>query len=161
MTTAVAEARAADRGRHPDRPASIVHGRGRSASSARRVAPRRGRNRPAVVGADLGDTIRASCRATASVDLGATLEQCADLFTRYGGHRRCRGLRAPRGPLARRYVERVRSLIATQVPPDPRATLAIDVAVPALDVDYALQRDLVALAPYGPATPCRSSPCWG
>jgi single-stranded-DNA-specific exonuclease len=39
------------------------------------------------------------------------------------------------------------------VPPDPRAELRIDLAVPALDVDYRLYRDLGGLAPYGPGNP--------
>jgi single-stranded-DNA-specific exonuclease len=150
MTTAVAEARALIDADTSDRPASIVHGPwpvGIVGLVASRLVE--DRNRPAVVGAELGDTIRASCRSDGSVDLGATLEQCADLLTRYGGHAGAAGFELPadRWPA---FVERFEALIATQVAPDPRATLAIDVAVPALDVDYALQRDLVALAPYGP-----------
>ena len=39
------------------------------------------------------------------------------------------------------------------VPPDPRPTLRIDLAVPALAVDYGLYRELAALAPYGPGNP--------
>jgi hypothetical protein len=38
------------------------------------------RGRPAVVGADLGEVVRASCRSDGSLDLGATLERCGDLF---------------------------------------------------------------------------------
>ena len=76
------------------------------AVAGRHRRPRRGATRPrtaarpAVVGAELGDTIRASCRSDGSVDLGAALEACADLFTRYGGHAGAAGLRAAGGALA-------------------------------------------------------------
>ena len=74
--TAVAEARelvAAD----PDRPASVVRGSwpvGIIGLVAARLAEDRAR--PAVVGTDIGDTIRASCRSDGSVDLAAALQEC-------------------------------------------------------------------------------------
>ena len=152
MATAVAEARAlveAD----PDRPAAIVHGPwpvGIVGLVAARLAE--DRSRPAIVGADLGDTIRASCRSDGTVDLGAALESCADLFTRYGGHAGAAGFELPadRWPA---FIERFEAIALASVPSDPRAVLAIDVAVPALGVDYALYRELAALAPYGPGNP--------
>ena len=49
-----------------------------------------------------------------------------------------------------RFVERFEALAVDTVPPDPRPILAIDLALPAIDVDYALHRDLTGLAPYGP-----------
>jgi single-stranded-DNA-specific exonuclease len=151
-TVAVAEARAlvaAD----PDRPASIVRGPwpvGIVGLVAARLADDRAR--PAVVGAELGDTIRASCRSDGSVDLGAALAECADLFTRHGGHAGAAGFELPeeRWPA---FIERFEAIAATAVPPDPRAVLRIDLAVPALDVDYRLYRDLGGLAPYGPGNP--------
>ena len=121
--TAVAEARAlvaAD----PDRPASIVRGPwpvGIVGLVAARLAEDRAR--PAVVGAELGDTIRASCRSDGSVDLGAALESCADLFTRHGGHAGAAGFELPadRWP---EFIERFEAIAAEAVPPDPRAVLA-------------------------------------
>jgi single-stranded-DNA-specific exonuclease len=152
MTSAIAEARAlveAD----PDRPAAIVKGPwpvGIVGLVASRLAEDRAR--PAIVGAELGATIRASCRSDGSVDLGAALEACADLFTRYGGHAGAAGFELP----AERWpalIERFEAIAAASVPPDPRAVLRIDVALPALEVDYALYRDLAGLAPYGPGNP--------
>ncbi|MEZ0240118.1 MAG: DHH family phosphoesterase, partial [Chloroflexota bacterium] len=73
MKTAVAEARALLEGA-PDAPATLVHGPwsvGIVGLVAARLAEDRGR--PAVVGAELGDVIRASCRSDGSLDLGATL----------------------------------------------------------------------------------------
>ncbi len=152
MATAVAEARAivdAD----PGRPASIVHGPwpvGIVGLVAARLAEDHGR--PAVVGAELGEVIRASCRSDGVMDLGAALESCADLFTRHGGHAGAAGFELPaeRWPA---FVERFETLAATTAPPDPRVALPIDLVVAALDVDYAMQRDLASLAPYGPGNP--------
>ncbi len=152
MSTAIAEARAiveAD----PDRPATIVHGPwpvGIVGLVAARLAE--DRSRPAIVGAELGDTIRASCRSDGSVDLGAALESCADLFTRYGGHAGAAGFELPaeRWPA---FIERFEAIALASVPSDPRVVLAIDIALPALGVDYGLYRELATMAPYGPGNP--------
>ncbi len=152
MTTAVAEARAVVAG-DPDRLAVIVRGPwpvGIVGLIAARLAE--DGSRPAIVGADLGDTIRASCRSDGSVDLGAALESCADLFTRYGGHAGAAGFELPTERWEA-FVERFEAVAAGSVPRDPRAVLAIDLALPALGVDYALYRELAALAPYGPGNP--------
>jgi single-stranded-DNA-specific exonuclease len=149
MTTAVAEARAIVAAMH-DSPASIVRGPwpvGIVGLVAARLADDRAR--PAVVGAELGDTIRASCRSGGALDLGATLEACGDLFIRHGGHAGAAGFEIATSEWDR-FVERFSALAVDAVPPDPRPVLAIDLAVPAIDVDYALQRDLTGLAPYGP-----------
>ena len=151
-TTAVAEARelvAAS----PDRPASIVRGTwpvGIIGLVAARLAEDRAR--PAVVGTEIGDAIRASCRSDGSVDLAAALADCADLFTRHGGHAGAAGFELPatRWP---EFVERFEAIASAHVPPDPRTVLAIDLAIPALDVDYRLFHDLGGLRPYGPGNP--------
>jgi len=152
MKTAVAEARAAIDGA-PDAPAVVVHGPwpvGIVGLVAARLAEDRGR--PAVVGADLGDVVRASCRSDGSLDLGASLEACADLFLRHGGHAGAAGFELP----ASRWDEfrdRFVAIAARTARPDPRVTLNLDLALPALDVDYALHRDLGRLAPCGPGNP--------
>jgi single-stranded-DNA-specific exonuclease len=152
MKAAVAEARARLEGA-PEGPATLLHGPwsvGIVGLVASRLADDRGR--PAVVGAELGDLIRASCRSDGVLDLGAALETCADLFVRYGGHAGAAGfeIRASRWD---EFVERFTTLAATAAPRDPRLSLAIDLAIPALDVDYALQRDLARLEPCGPGNP--------
>jgi single-stranded-DNA-specific exonuclease len=110
------------------------------------------RGKPAVVGAELGSVIRASCRSDGALDLGATLERCGDLLARYGGHAGAAGFEidAERWPV---FVERFQALAAAVAPADPRRTVRIDLAIPALDVDYALFRELAGLAPYGPGNP--------
>ncbi len=152
MTSAVAEARAIVAS-VPDRAATIVRGPwsvGIVGLVAARLAD--DRSRPAVVGADLGDTIRASCRSDGSMDLGAALESCADLFTRHGGHAGAAGFELPADRWDA-FIARFEALAEGAVPRDPRPTLRIDLAIPALDVDYGLHRELAALAPYGPGNP--------
>ena len=149
MKAAVAEARAAIDGTAVDA-ATVIRGPwsvGIVGLVAARLAEDRGR--PAVVGADLGDVVRASCRSDGSLDLGATLERCADLFIRSGGHAGAAGfeLRADRWD---EFRERFLSLAAETVPPDPRVAIAIDLALPASEVDYGLYRELAGLAPCGP-----------
>ena len=151
-TTAVAEARALVAA-EPDRPASIVRGTwpvGIIGLVAARLAEDRAR--PAVVGTEVGDAIRASCRSDGTVDLAAALSDCAELFTRHGGHAGAAGFELPatRWP---EFVERFEAIAATRIPTDPRAVLSIDLAVPALDVDYPLFRELGGLRPYGPGNP--------
>jgi single-stranded-DNA-specific exonuclease len=104
--------------------------------------------RPAVVGAELGDVIRASCRSDGSLDLGATLEACSSLFLRHGGHAGAAGFEIDTDRWAE-FVTTFGALAAAAAPPDPRRPLLIDLSLAALDVDYALQRDLARLAPCG------------
>jgi len=109
-------------------------------------------DRPAVVGADLGDVIRASCRSDGRLDLGATLDACGPIFLRHGGHAGAAGfeIETARWP---EFVATFDALAARAVPADPRLPLAIDLALPALDVDYALHRDLRRLDPCGQGNP--------
>lgn len=110
------------------------------------------RGRPAVVGAEIGDVVRASCRSDGSLDLGAALETCADLFTRFGGHAGAAGFELP----AERwdaFRARFLPLAETAAPPDPRSVLAVDLALPAIEVDYRLYREFAGLAPCGPGNP--------
>ena len=104
--------------------------------------------RPAIVGAELGPVVRGSCRSDGRLDLGAALERCADLFVRHGGHPGAAGfeIEADRWP---EFVDRFTTIAAEAIPADPRLPLAIDLALPALDVDYALHHDLRRLEPCG------------
>jgi len=134
----------------PGAAASVVHGPwsvGIVGLVAARLVEDDGR--PAVVGAELGDLIRASCRSDGSLDLGATLERCGDLFTRYGGHAGAAGFELPADRWDA-FRERFLELAAEATPADPRVSIAIDLALPAVDVDYDLYRELARLAPCGP-----------
>ena len=149
MKAAVAEARAVVGDASTDA-ATVIRGPwgvGIVGLVAARLAEDHGR--PAVVGADLGDVVRASCRSDGSLDLGATLERCADLFIRSGGHAGAAGfeLAADRWD---EFRERFLRLAAETAPADPRVSIPIDLALPAGEVDYDLYRELSGLAPCGP-----------
>jgi single-stranded-DNA-specific exonuclease len=152
MKSAVGEARLVA----PDatgEPATVIRGPwsvGIVGLVAARLAEERGQ--PAVVGAELGDIVRASCRSDGSLDLGAALERCADLFIRFGGHAGAAGFELP----AERwdaFRERFMSIAQETAPADPRVSIAIDLALPATAVDYDLYRELARLAPFGPGNP--------
>ena len=137
----------------PDAPATIARGPwpvGIVGLVASRLVDELGR--PAVVGAELGPVIRASCRSDGSLDVGAALEACADLFIRHGGHAGAAGFE-----IATEYwpafVERFMALAAISAPRDPRRAVMIDLALPAGAIDYALHRSLARLAPCGTGNP--------
>ncbi len=154
MRGAVAEARAVvEAAGAVEAPVTIVRGDwpvGIVGLVASRLADDLGR--PAVVGANLGQTVRASCRSDGSLDLGAALERCADLFDRFGGHAGAAGFELPvsRWP---DFEERFSALAGAAAPVDRRASLRLDLALPAAEIDYALHRDLGRLAPCGPGNP--------
>ncbi|MBA2382284.1 MAG: hypothetical protein H0V73_09265 [Chloroflexi bacterium] len=108
--------------------------------------------RPAIVGAELGDTIRASCRSDGRLDLGAALDACGSLFLRHGGHAGAAGFEIASERWAE-FVVTFDALAERAIPDDPRLPLAIDLAMPALEVDYALHRDLRRLDPCGQGNP--------
>ncbi len=108
--------------------------------------------RPAVVGANMGSVVRASCRSDGSLDLGATLEACAELFTRYGGHAGAAGFELPADRWDA-FGRRFEILAAAGGPRDTRRVARLDLALPAASIDYALHRDLGRLAPCGPGNP--------
>ena len=137
----------------PDAPATIARGPwpvGIVGLVASRLVEEMGR--PAVVGAELGPVIRASCRSDGSLDLGAALEACADLFIRFGGHAGAAGfeIATERWPA---FVERFTALAAIAAPRDPRTAVSIDLALPASAIDYSLHRSLARLAPCGAGNP--------
>jgi single-stranded-DNA-specific exonuclease len=152
MKTAVAEARVS-----PDAvdeaAATIVHGPwpvGIVGLVAGKLAEERGR--PAIVGADLGSIIRASCRGDGRLDLGAAIASCGELLLRHGGHAGAAGfeIEAAAWPAFR---ERFMALAAGTPADDSTEHIRIDVAVPAKRLDYALLRDLARLAPAGTGNP--------
>jgi single-stranded-DNA-specific exonuclease len=108
--------------------------------------------RPAIVGTQIGDVVRASCRGDGRVNLAHALDACDDLFIRHGGHAAAAGFELPVGSWAA-FAERFLVIAAAAAPEDPRTPLAVDLALPAEYVDYALFRDLARLAPCGPGNP--------
>ena len=137
----------------PDAPAVLLYGPwsvGIIGLVAGRLADQTGR--PAVIGTPIGDVIRASCRSDGRLNLAEILAGCGDLFVRFGGHAAAAGFELPaeRWP---EFTQRFLALVAAGGPVDPRTPLAVDLALPAAYVDYALYRDLARLAPCGPGNP--------
>ena len=136
-----------------DAPATIVRGLwpvGVVGLVAARLADERGR--PAIVGAELGHVVRASCRGDGTLHLADTLAACGDLLIRHGGHAGAAGFEI----LAenwRAFRERFMNLAGQAEPRDPTTVLNIDLALPALDVDYRLHAGVARLGPWGVGNP--------
>lgn len=132
-----------------DEPATLIHGGwpvGIVGLVAARLADERGR--PAVVGADFGDVIRASCRGDGTIHLADTLASCGDLLIRHGGHAGAAGFeirRADWPAFRERFLDLVRAMRPVVVEP----TFRVDIALPALEVDYALLGGVGRLGPWG------------
>ena len=152
MKTALAEARTSPDAVN-DAPATIVLGPwpvGIIGLVAGRLADEL--SRPAVVGVDLGTVIRASCRGDGALHLAGALDACDDLLIRHGGHAGAAGfeIATDRWP---DFRARFMALAAQAEPRDPLPSLAVDLAVPALDADYRLLADIARLAPWGVGNP--------
>ena len=112
--------------------------------------------RPAVVAtvldADFG-TLRASCRGGGGVNMAEALIDAIDLLIRHGGHAAAAGfdIYADRWP---EFAERFTSIAsAVTAKPEGRPALALDLVLPADDVDFSLVRELSLLEPSGPGNP--------
>jgi len=140
-------------GGDPDGPAVLLYGPwtvGIIGLVAGRLADELGK--PAIVGTRIGDVIRASCRSDGRLNLAETLTACGDLFVRFGGHAAAAGFELPIGRWDE-FTTRFLDLAAREAPEDARTPLAVDLALPASYVDYALYRDLARLAPCGAGNP--------
>jgi single-stranded-DNA-specific exonuclease len=150
--TAIAEARiSADA--VDDLPATIVRGAwpvGIVGLVASRLTEER--RRPAIVGAELGATVRASARSDGRLHLADALASCADLLIRHGGHAGAAGFEIETDRWEA-FRERFMVLAAATEPADPEPSLQIDLAVPALGVGYDLLRELLRLEPVGSGNP--------
>jgi len=113
---------------------------------ASRLADERGR--PAVVGADLGTVIRASCRSDGRVHLADALAACGDLLIRHGGHAGAAGFEI-RTEDWESFRARFLAIVEASGPVDSGPSLSLDLALAARDVDYGLHRELARLAPCG------------
>lgn len=136
-----------------DTPATIVRGPwpvGVVGLVAARLADERGR--PAIIGTELGDVVRASCRGDGSLHLADTLAACSDLLIRHGGHAGAAGFEILAADWAA-FRERFMTLASEAGPRDREPVLNIDLALPALDVDYRLHAGVARLGPWGVGNP--------
>jgi single-stranded-DNA-specific exonuclease len=152
MKTAVAEARTSPDA-VDDAAATVVRGPwpvGIVGLVASRLAEER--RRPAIVGADLGPVVRASCRSAGTLHLADTLAACSDLLIRHGGHAGAAGFEIATERWDA-FRARFLALAAEAGPPDPVPSISLDLAIRGRDVDYGLHRDLQRLAPCGAGNP--------
>jgi single-stranded-DNA-specific exonuclease len=152
LRTAIAEARTSPDA-VDDAAATIIRGAwpvGIVGLVASRLADER--RRPAIVGAELGSVVRASCRSGGGLHLADAIAACGDLLLRHGGHAGAAGfeIATERWP---EFRARFLALAEAAGPPDPVPSLSIDLALRARDVDYAVHRDLLRLAPCGVGNP--------
>lgn len=105
--------------------------------------------RPTVVLAVDGEIAHGSGRSIPGFDLLQALEHCADLFTRFGGHRQAAGLELPAAQLGA-FRRRLAAYANERLQPDDLAPrLAIDAPLALADIDSRLLAGLDALEPFG------------
>ena len=105
--------------------------------------------RPAVVLAVDGEVAHGSGRSIPGFDLLQGLEHCADLFTRFGGHRQAAGLELPAARLEE-FRRRLAAYANERLQPEDLAPrLAIDAPLPLTGIDSRLIAALDALEPFG------------
>jgi single-stranded-DNA-specific exonuclease len=94
---------------------------------------------------------RGSARSSGGLDLARAFDACGRLFERFGGHPQAAGC-SLREEHVGEFAEHFRAL-AGPAPADRRGELALDLVLPALEVDYSLYRELELLSPTGPGNP--------
>lgn len=109
--------------------------------------------KPAIVLSVDGDLAHGSCRSIPDFDMLAALEQCADCFIRFGGHKQAAGLtmEAARVP---EFRARINAHANAVLEPDQlRPRLRIDGALGLKAINHDLMRGLDSMGPFGLANP--------
>ncbi len=141
--------------RQRDRYALVVAGEGWHPGVLGIVAGRLAERyrRPALVLGLDAETASGSGRAGGPFDLHGGLDACAELLTRFGGHRAAAGLELPRDRLDA-LRERFSAVAAESLTPDDlRPQLPVDVVVAPSDVNLEVVDALERLGPFGAANP--------
>ncbi|MBI4887180.1 MAG: single-stranded-DNA-specific exonuclease RecJ [Acidobacteria bacterium] len=110
-------------------------------------------NRPAVVLSVEGDVAHGSCRSLPAFDMLAGLESCADLLTKFGGHRQAAGL-----TIESSRIRELRARINEHAdrclqPDDLRPRLWIDGTLAFRAITPQVASELASLAPFGAGNP--------
>jgi single-stranded-DNA-specific exonuclease len=110
-------------------------------------------HRPAIVLSVEGDAAHGSCRSIPCFDMLAALESCADVMTRFGGHRQAAGLTMDASRI-REFRARINDYADTHLQPDDlRPRLWIDGALGFRGITAQVASELAALAPFGAGNP--------
>jgi single-stranded-DNA-specific exonuclease len=111
-------------------------------------------HRPAIVLSMDGDIAHGSCRSIPSFNILAALESCAELMTKFGGHKQAAGL-----TIESLRIRELRARINEYAdgclqPDDLRPRLWIDGALTFRSISAQMTSELSALAPFGTGNPC-------
>ena len=110
-------------------------------------------HKPAVVLSVDGDLAHGSCRSIPDFDMLAALEQCSDVFIRFGGHKQAAGLTMEAARLPE-FRARINAYADRVLEPDQlRPRLRIDGPLNLKSITSELMRDLDSLGPFGMSNP--------
>jgi len=110
-------------------------------------------HRPAIVLSVEGEVAHGSCRSIPCFDMLAALESCADVMTRFGGHRQAAGLTIEAARV-RELRARVNEYADAHLQPDDlRPRLWIDGTLGFRGITSQVASELAALAPFGAGNP--------
>jgi single-stranded-DNA-specific exonuclease len=110
-------------------------------------------HKPAIVLSVDGDLAHGSCRSIPDFDMLAALEQCSDVFLKFGGHKQAAGLtmEAARVP---EFRARINTYADEVIEPEHlRPRLRIDGPLSLRSITHDLMRDLDAMGPFGMSNP--------
>ena len=109
--------------------------------------------RPAVVAQTGPEFTRASCRSIPEFHITEALEQCADLFTNFGGHAAAAGFTVPNEKLAE-ALERLQAIAREQLAgKDLRPVLMADAEIPLSELKPEILDHLELVEPTGYGNP--------
>ena len=111
-------------------------------------------HRPAIVISTDSDLAHGSCRSIPSFNMLAALESCAELMSKFGGHKQAAGL-----TLETSRIRELRTRInhfadACLTPDDLRPRLWIDGSLTFRSINEQVVSELSTLAPFGAGNPC-------
>ena len=111
-------------------------------------------HRPAIVISTDGDVAQGSCRSIPSFNMLAALESCAELMSKFGGHKQAAGLTLETSRI-RELRARVNDFAeACLTPDDLRPRLWIDGSLTFRSINEQVVSELSTLAPFGAGNPC-------
>jgi single-stranded-DNA-specific exonuclease len=106
---------------------------------------------PAIVFTDAEEAgvIKASARSVGNLNIFELLQQCQDLFIKFGGHKAAAGLSMKKDNF-QLFRQRMHNLLSV-IPPNLRTkTVSYDIEVGIEEINAALVKDLELLEPFGP-----------
>jgi len=111
-------------------------------------------HRPAIVISTDGDLAHGSCRSIPSFNMLAALESCAEVMSKFGGHKQAAGLTLETSRI-RELRARVNDFAdACLAPDDLRPRLWIDGSLTFRSINEQVVSELSTLAPFGAGNPC-------